>query len=82
MNKFGLNKTLPKDKSGLVYYADKGRDLKSTKPLLVFYTNMDGEIIFVTGKYVHSQKEWVDNEGFVIYDVIGWVDIEETIKYI
>ena len=32
-----INRTIPKDKSSYVYYADKGRDLIATKPLLIIY---------------------------------------------
>jgi len=76
-----INKTIPKDKSSSVYYADKGRNLIATKPLLIIYKLTNNEVSFGRGQYVHSQKEWLDCDYFQItdYEFIGWVDISNEL---
>ena len=71
-----MNNTVPKDKSSFVYFEESGRDLKSTKPLLVFYQMTPELISFKRAQYVHSKKLWLDWEGFIIYedDFLGWID--------
>lgn len=77
-----INKTIPKDKSSYVYYADKGRDLIATKPLLIIYKLTNDEVSFRRGQYVHSQKEWLDWDSFPITkdEFIGWVDISDELN--
>lgn len=77
-----INKTIPKDKSSFVYYSSKERDLIATKPLLVIYRLTESIISFRRGQYVHSQKEWLDWESFIISkdEVIGWVDVQDALK--
>ena len=77
-----MNKTMPKDKSDTMYFEDKG-DLISTKPLLLFYQMTPDKVSFKRAQYIHSQKMWIDWEGFQVYkeEVVGWLDVDRLSTY-
>ena len=66
--------TIPKDKSGTVYYSDTDKELLSSKKLLVKTIDESSNIDFHIGYYVHSRKEWICVESFRIDNVFSWCD--------
>ena len=73
-----IQKTIPNDRSSLVYSYKQDAHLVASKPLLVFYY-MEKELIgFKRAQYIYAKRTWIDWDGFEIKKekFIGWYDVD------